>query len=163
MNEHEHELFEAELRRIQPARLPDDFAERLAATQPGATPRRSEQDARASQPAHWRTLIRWFVPTAASAAALVALAFWLKAPERRTSTPPSTATVPPTLRADDVEIDRQLIGTFEAVATLPSGEPIRIRCREWMDEVVLRDTARGVAIKQRTPRFEVVPVSFETF
>jgi hypothetical protein len=161
VNEYKHELFEAELRRIQPAKLPDDFAERLAAAQPGLR-RSSERVARASQPAHWRTLIRWLVPTTASAAALVAFVIWLKAPERRTS-PASIAATPPPLRADDVEIDRQLIGTFETIATLPSGEPIRVRCREWMDEVVLRDTARGVAIKQRTPRFEVMPVSFETF
>src|SRR5262249_30612893 len=111
VNEHEHELFEAELRRIQPAKLPDDFAERLVAAQPGL-PGSSERAPRASQPVRWWTLISWFVPTTASAAALVALAIWLKASQRRTSMPPSTAAVPSALRADDVEIDRQLIGTF---------------------------------------------------
>jgi DNA-directed RNA polymerase specialized sigma24 family protein len=69
----------------------------------------------------------------------------------------------PVLEADDVEIDRRLITAFEAVATLPTGEPVRFRCSEWSDEVVLRDRARGVVIEQRTPRFEVVPVRFETY
>ena len=162
MNEHEHELFEAELLQIRPAKLPDDLAERLTAAQPSLS-RRSEHLARASQQAQRWPLLRWLAPAAASTVGLVAFAIWLNFPEHRTSTSASTAMASPTLRADDVEIDRQLIGTFETVATLPSGEPVRVRCREWMDEVVLRDTAHGVAIERRTPRFEIVPVSFETF
>jgi len=70
---------------------------------------------------------------------------------------------PHAVRADDVEIDRQLVDAFDAVATMPDGEPVRVRFQQWMDEVVLRDNKHGVAIQQRTPRFEVIPVGFETF
>jgi hypothetical protein len=72
-------------------------------------------------------------------------------------------TVPPPLKADSVQIDEQLVGAFDAVGRLPSGEPVRFHCREWMDNVVLRDKTRGVVIEQRTPRVEVVPVRFETY
>jgi hypothetical protein len=67
------------------------------------------------------------------------------------------------MKADDVQIDQQLVSTFDAVAPLPSGEPVRFRCREWLDEVVLRDSKRGVEVARRVPRVEVVPVSFETY
>jgi len=67
------------------------------------------------------------------------------------------------IKADDVEIDQRLVSSFDAVAQLPSGLPVRFRCREWADEVVLRDTARGIVIEQRAPRLEVVPVSFEMY
>jgi hypothetical protein len=67
------------------------------------------------------------------------------------------------LKADDVQIDEQLVSTFDAVAPLPSGEPVRFRCRQWLDEVVLRDSKRGVEVTRRVPRVEVVPVSFETY
>jgi hypothetical protein len=56
-----------------------------------------------------------------------------------------------------------LVAAFDAVARLPDGQPVRFRCREWSDGVVLRDSARGIVIEQRMPRLEVVPVSFETY
>jgi hypothetical protein len=49
------------------------------------------------------------------------------------------------------------------VAHLPNGEPVRFLCREWRDEVILRDPARGIVIERQTPRLEVVPVRFETY
>lgn len=67
------------------------------------------------------------------------------------------------LKADSVQIDRQLVASFDAVARLPGGEPIRFRCREWVDEVVLQDKARGLVVEQRAPRLEVIPVRFETY
>jgi len=56
-----------------------------------------------------------------------------------------------------------LVATFDAVGQLPDGEPIRLRCRQWRDEVILRDSARGVVIERQSPRLEVVPVKFETY
>ena len=168
MNEREHDSFEAELFEIRPAKVPDDFAKRLAAFPPRASAslRRATRLTRVPQPAHPWQLLRWLVPAMASAAGLVAIGVWRSAPAHMrpasTSTP-TAVSAPAALRADEVEIGRQLIGTFETVATLASGEPIRLRCREWMDQVVLRDTAHGLAIERRTPRFEVLPVSFETF
>jgi hypothetical protein len=69
----------------------------------------------------------------------------------------------PTLKTDDVEIDRRLVAAYDAVAQLPGGEPVRFHCREWADNVVLRDQVRGVVIEQRTPRMEIVPVRIETY
>ena len=68
----------------------------------------------------------------------------------------------PLLKADKVEIDRQLVADFDAVGKLPSGEPVRFRCQQWMEKVWLRDTAKGVVIEQTTPRLEIVPIRFET-
>jgi hypothetical protein len=99
-------------------------------------------------------------------AAAVAAAVWLLRPTPPAAGVAQTLTaVPkkPTLKADRVEIDRQLVGAFDAVARLPSGEPIRFRCRQWMDQVVFRDSSRGVVVEKRSPRLEVVPVGFETY
>lgn len=163
MNEREQDLFEAELRQLQPAKLPDKFAERLAAAQLDVATRRSDPSVRMSSTAPWLRWLRWFAPATAIAGAIVTLVI-LRADLRiREADRPLNVTTEPALQADDVEIDRQLVGAFDAVATLPDGEPVRLRVREWMDEVVLRDTERGVAVQQRSPRIEVIPVSFETF
>ena len=69
----------------------------------------------------------------------------------------------PLLKADKVEIDRQLVADFDAIARLPSGEPVRFRCQQWMDKVWLRDSAAGLVIERTTPRLEIVPVRFETY
>ena len=66
-------------------------------------------------------------------------------------------------KPDDVQIDRQLVAAYDAVAQMPDGEPVRFRCQQWMDEVVLNDAARGLRIEQRTPRFEVVAAKLETY
>ena len=67
------------------------------------------------------------------------------------------------MKADNVEIVEQLVATFDAVAHLPDGAPVRFRCSEWFDDVVLRDSSRGILIQHRMPRLEVEPVSFETY
>ena len=71
--------------------------------------------------------------------------------------------IEPMVRADNVEIDRQLVATFDTVAQLPDGEPVRFRCSEWLDDVVLRDSARGILIEHRMPHLEIVPVGFEVY
>jgi hypothetical protein len=67
------------------------------------------------------------------------------------------------LKADAVEIDKPLVAAFDTVARLPGGEPVRFRCREWNDHLVMRDSARGVVFEQDVSRIEVVPVSIETY
>jgi hypothetical protein len=67
------------------------------------------------------------------------------------------------LKADDVQIDRRLVASFDAVARLPDGAPLRVRCREWTDKVMVVDSASGVVIEQTEPRLEVVPVNFEIY
>ena len=161
MNEREHEVFEAELRRLKPARLPDEFESRLIATPP--VPSRefeTRQRSKMWRP-DWSFALRWLAPAAAVAVAMLAVVAQLNRGKK--SQPPMTAPSAPTLNADQVEIDRQLLGSFDAVANMPDGEPVRFRFQQWMDAVTLRDSSRGIEIVQRTPRIEVVPVSFATY
>jgi hypothetical protein len=163
MNDSDHELFEAELRRLKPAMPPEDFMARLAEAQPlPCTERLLAQ--RQVQADVRRLLLRWLAPIAAAAAVVTALLVWrLPSSGDKPSSRRAAASVDSALKADDVEIDRQLVTAFDAVARLPDGAPVRFRCFEWADEVVLRDSVRGVVVEQRTPRLEVVPVSFETY
>jgi hypothetical protein len=161
MNEREHEVFEAELRRLNPARLPDEFASRLNAPPP--MPSRKFEARQRSQVwrLQWSLWLRWLAPVTAVAVALLVVVGQLN--RGRNSAPPTTAASAPTLKADQVEIDRQLLDSFDAVANLPDGEPVRFRFQQWMDAVTLRDSVRGVEVVRRTPRIEVVPVSFATY
>lgn len=159
MNDRDHELFEAELRKLSPAKPPAELMAKLAA----AAPARVHQPSTTNYQPSWWLLLRWLAP-AAAVAAVVALLVW--APSRhgnRQESPQPSAAAQPALKADNVEFDQQLVASFDAVARLPSGQPVRFRCREWADAVVLRDSASGIEVEQRTPRLEVVPVSFETY
>ena len=91
------------------------------------------------------------------------LVWWPVRHEDRQGNLQRSAVAEPALKADKVELDQQLVASFDAVARLPSGQPVRFRCREWADAVVLSDSASGIVVEQRTPRLEVVPVSFETY
>jgi hypothetical protein len=94
---------------------------------------------------------------------VVLVVWWPSGHEDRQNSNQQMAAAQPALKADNVEFDQQLVASFDAVARLPSGQPVRFRCREWADAVVLRDSASGIEVEQRTPRLEVVPVSFETY
>lgn len=154
------ERFEQELRSLKPARPPTEFVDRLRELEPAPAP--SQTAYRAQAQWHWGHLFRWLAPATAVLAAVGLV--WFKYSHPRIQHGRSLAvTVPPPLKADSVQIDEQLVGAFDAVGRLPSGEPVRFHCREWMDNVVLRDKTRGVVIEQRTPRVEVVPVRFETY
>lgn len=178
MNDNELEHFEAQLRSVNPARPPAEFLERLksetavlvaerrtqtAVAAPPAQPVRTAVPATvfAPEPASWFTWLlsvsRWLIP--ATAVLVVGAIIWRGNPPAGHG--PETASIP--VKANDVQIDQQLVSTFDAVALLPSGEPVRFRCREWMDEVVLRDSRRGVEVARRVPRVDVVPVRFETY
>ncbi len=162
MNESEQDQFEVELRSLRPAPLPETLAKRLAALPP---PRRKWMGS-------WRLLLRrngysswplyWWVPAAAGMIVAGLLAWQWAELIREPLVPTQPAKTSPILRADDVEIDQQLVAVYDAIARLPSGEPVRFRCLEWRDEVVLRDSAQGVVIEQTTPRLEILPVRFET-
>jgi len=187
MTGRDDELFEAELRKLTPAPPPPELTARLASEMPtgfglrqssGAfgprnpLPKRQRtgavQDAAAPnralpRPSWWR-LFGWLAPAAAAAALIAALLLWRpSAPDGRLHVKPATASLKPAPKADEIEIDRRLVALFDAVAQLPSGEPVRFRCCEWADEVVVRDPARGIVIERRTPRLEVVPLRFETY
>lgn len=109
-------------------------------------------------------LLRWLAPAAAVCALAATFLVWRPfGPATSHDAKLPSAPEKPALTADDVEVDQQLVGSFDAVAHLPGGLPIRFRCREWADALVLRDKARGIVVEQRAPRIEVVPVSFETY
>jgi len=165
MKDSEFEEFEAELRKLHPAQLPESVSSRLAEI--GARPqikgprttRERSSGARARIP-QW---LWWLTP--ATAAAIVGLFAWnhSKGPpgiSNSLATPaPSTAR----LRADDIRVDQELVSSFDAIAELPDGEPVRFRFQEWLDQVVVRDSRNGVVIRQQRPRVEVIPVRFETY
>jgi hypothetical protein len=67
------------------------------------------------------------------------------------------------MKADDVRVDEELVSSFDVVAKLPGGEPVRFRCHKWRDQWSVTDTNRGLEIVQDSPRVEVVPVRFETY
>jgi hypothetical protein len=178
MNDNELERFEAELRGTGASRPPVEFVQRLKSEVPAlVAERRAQNDLAArsarveapvtreavgaSEPGVWRgwwpVILRWLAP--AAAVVVVGTIVWRA--NLPAGHPPQRARAP--LRADDVRIDQELVSTYDTVATLPSGEPVRFRCREWMDEVVLRDSRRGVEVARRVPRVEVVPVRFETY
>ena len=181
MSDRDHELFEAELRKLTPAPPPPELMARLhglVGAHREHEPERSGVSAErrhlggtksaalcrdAAAKVRWR-LFRWLAPAAAAAALIAALLFWQpSAPDRLAQVKPAAASLKIDPKPDDIEIDRQLVAAFDAVAQLPGGQPVRFRCREWADEVVLRDPARGIVIERRTPRLEIVPVCFETY
>lgn len=184
MNDQDLDGFEADLRRLQPAAPPPAFMARLAdavesfaAESPnlvacgedsrGARPAesaRSQQiasDARTRQSAlRWSPLLRWLTPAAAVAGVVI---FTMMRSTIAPKAPVVPAATPVPLKADDVQIARRFVGTFDALAELPGGETVRFRCQEWAEQMTWRDTARGIEVVQSTPSFEVVPIRFETY
>jgi hypothetical protein len=177
VNEQEQEKYEAELRRITPARTPEQFMARLRAAKPAIEAARNTpvagwrgvlhrwHNARkervvAERPA-WQSVVRWLAP-AMGLAGVVLLA-------GRVSFHPESSVVKEPLaiatglKADDVRVDQELVSSFDVVAKLPGGQPVRFRCQKWNDQLVVTDKNRGVEIEQNSPRVEVVPVRVETY
>jgi hypothetical protein len=160
MNERDNELFEAELRRLKPARLGDDLLARLESPPVPHQPREARQrfwaDGRG-----WSQWLRWLAPATVSGLVLL---FVIIGTDRSSHTKPPVAPTPARpLTADQVEIDRRLLDSFDTVAELADGEPVQFRCQQWLDAVTLRDSTRGVEIIQEVPRIQVVPVSFAVY
>ncbi|HOW63772.1 MAG TPA: hypothetical protein P5186_08930 [Candidatus Paceibacterota bacterium] len=158
----EEQAFEAELRRLRPAQPPEEVL-----AQWESAPLRSDRAGELEQgcrPAFsiGALLRSWYRPAMALLALGLLVAGW-RVWVRHESNPivASNGTAP--LVADDVIIDRQLVAAFEGLAELPTGEPIRFTCYEWIDRVTVRDTARGVMIESREPRRELVPASLVTY
>jgi hypothetical protein len=162
MNDSNSEQFEAELQTLRLAKPPQRGLNRILSELPSlvalpALP--ATQSARRI----WIGLLRFLVP---AGAVTILLASWV-VQDQNTSTqqprPRHLVSSPHSLlRADKIEIDRQLVADFDAVGKLPSGEPVRFRCQQWMEKVSLRDTAKGLVIEQTTPHLEIVPIRFET-
>jgi hypothetical protein len=167
------ELFETELKRLKPARPPEELMGRLAAsvlerttlveTRSSISSERTPAKAGIPNSFGW---LRWLVPGTALAGAACLVALVLSRDATRAGKPRGDSVENPALahlKADDVQIDRRLVASFDAVARLPDGAPLRVRCREWADKVVVVDSGNGVVIEQTQPRLEVVPVNFEIY
>jgi hypothetical protein len=161
------ELFEAELKQLKPAQPPAQFLERLT-TAPIHAPERT----RVSQTG-WKRFLnlwfsrpagRWFAPASALAIGFGSLLLLrlTSLPTKPPSPQPFHATQTP-LKANNVEIDHRLLASFDAIARLPDGAPVRLRCRQWTDQVRVVDSSGDVVIEQTKPRLEIIPVKFETY
>ena len=161
MTENELARFEAELKRAQPARLSEKFMAKLRAAKRGngALDRESLQSEGVWRPG-W-SLWAWL----SSALAVIAVGFIVVHGKlhRQLNSIQQPLAIDYGLKADDLQVNQELISSYEVVATLPTGEPVRFRCRKWEDQLVVKDKKRGVEIQQDSPRVEVVPVRFETY
>jgi hypothetical protein len=161
VNEQEQELYEAELRRARPARLPEPFMARLRAAKPAAEPARPKPTQRPNARPGWWFVWRWLAP--AMAVAVVGLLVARAKIHAGSSAPKNPTATTSRLKADDVQVDQELVSSYDVVARLPGGEPVRFRCRKWRDQVSVTDTNLGVEIVENSPRVEVVPLRFETY
>jgi hypothetical protein len=167
VTDREQNRFEAELREISAARLPEDFRSRLlaAAPRPKACPVRRPWPAPVAL--GWQRVLRFFIP--AGAGAILAVIVWHPRLHQRSTAPAESSAVaavdrpaaPP--KADDVQITQELVSSFDTLTTLPTGEPVRFECQRWVDKVILTDKNRGLVLEERRPRVEIVPVRFETY
>jgi hypothetical protein len=161
VNEHEQEKFEADLRRIRPARLPEDFMTRLQAARPEAETLHRTQSQPTGIPL-WQNLLRWLAPVVAlGAIVLVVTKVHFKPKPGADAKPLADAAYG--MKADDVRVNEELVSSFDVVAKLPNGEPVRFRCLKWKDQLVVSDKRDGIEIEQNSPRVEVVPVRVETY
>ena len=171
MNDFEPETIETELASLKAARLPEDFAadlsRKLARVQPQAS---SFQPSRT--PTSFLSLwFRWAIPAVAAVAVISILALYRvsgirsKSPQNAVvaEKAASSAPSPSVLKPDAIVISQELVGNFDAVTRLADGAPVRLRCQEWMDEVQLRDPARGIWVERRKPRLEIVRVGYEVY
>ena len=151
--------FETELRRMQPAAVPPDLLARLRAARvepaPVRLPAPQNNFSWTAWFAGWRGLA-WATPVA------TVLLIWLA---WGPAVAPGQAELADShgIKANAVQVGSSLVASFDAVAQMPDGEPVRFRCRQWQDDVMVHDDANGVFITQSTPRVEVVPVRFETY
>lgn len=155
--------FEAELRTLRPAKPDRGTLEKISASL--GTELRADLEQRPTE-RHRRSawnVLRWLVPATAMVACILVLLVHRGARSEKPPGPRFVSAAGHALKADKVEIDCQLMTNFDAVAHLPSGEPVRFRCEEWMDRVRVRDSAAGLVLERTTPRLEILPVRFEIY
>ena len=159
MTQDEQERLEATLRQVTPAAPPEELMARLRAT--GVEARLNRQPAE-KMAFRWANMFQGWRAAAVIAPAAAVILLWLALRPAATADKaiPSDSTG---IRANAVQVGHSLVASFDTVAQLPGGEPVRFRCREWQDDVVVHDDAHGVVITKSTPRVEMVPVRFETY
>jgi hypothetical protein len=164
MTEFDPERFEAELRKLEPAVPPEELRCRLDELKPNRLDWENSRSSSGEGTGGFLARFWWSIATAAALGIAVAVLYpHHSTPLQKTSHPLLTRVAQSQAKADQIEIDQQLLSVFDAIARLPSGEPVRFHCREWMYGIVLRDSARGFVLERQMPRLEVVPVRFETY
>jgi hypothetical protein len=159
--EEEQERFETELRRVTPASLPTDLMDRLRAPKTGSQPMGRPKPRRISGLVDWFVWMRWVI---AATPVVVAAIVFVRLESRSSNGPGKISSAASSgIKANAIQVNHALVSSFDAVAQLPGGEPVRFRRRKWMDEVVMGDDSHGMMIKQSSPRVEVVQVCFETY
>jgi hypothetical protein len=165
VTEQEQKQFETALRKTRPVKLPEELRSRLLAVAPPIKAR-SAPPWPALAILGWLRVLRLALPAAAVVLVAAAIVWRNASPSKLAETAPKSAsgmvgTAP--LKADDVKIDQELVSSFDTLARLPGGEPVRFRCNQWLDEVTFSNKAQGLVLQERTPRLEIVTVGFETY
>ena len=162
MTDRELEVFERNLRKTKPAPVPECLLTRLQEQCPVEESPVPAGEGTRVRVSNFLRLLQWLTPATAAILLTVAVVRWGDR-EGRTNLSGGAFNEGQALKADDVRINQALVSSFDAVATLPSGEPVRFRCQTWMDQVAVSDSSRGLFIENRTPRIEVVPIGYETY
>jgi hypothetical protein len=165
MNDFDPQQFERELKSLSPKQPERGTIQRIAcelSTSAGQGLRPTASQRPVQLLAY---LLRWLIPAAAAATMIALIVSGHRNPLPQPQQPNQFVSAPKAvgLKADKVEIDRLMVTNFDAVARLPSGEPVRFRCEQWTDKVLVRDSAAGLMLEHTTPRLEIVPVRFETY
>ena len=165
MIEREQKEFEATLRKTRLVKLPEELRSRLLAAAP-------PKKARSAPPwpalavLGWLRVLRLALP-AAAVVLIAAVIVWRNASPSKSneagSKSKSGMLVAGPLKADDVKIEHDLVSSFDTLARLPGGEPVRFRCNQWLDEITFSNKAEGLVLQESTPRLEIVTVGFETY
>jgi hypothetical protein len=164
VTDQEQERFETQLRQLKPGKLPEELVVRIQDAV-GSRPESVTARPRHAGPGFLQ-ILRWLVP--ATAAVIVTAVLWHR---QQDSGEPGASNVDlmegsvagAPLKPESVQIGNELVSSFDAVATLPGGEPVRFRCQQWVNTVVVDDAKSGLVMQSRTPRVVVVPVGFETY
>lgn len=161
MMQEEQDRLETAWRQIRPAAAPPELLARLRAARP-------VQPAVVPTPTHapstWQQLrTAWRALTVAAPTAAVLLLIWFAWAPGLTIKPLLPGAITGNSAPDNVQEGHSLVATFDTIARVPGGAPVRLRYREWQDNIVIHDRAHGMEITQSTPRIEVIPVRFETY
>ena len=141
MSDFDPQQFESELRRLRPGKPPQETLQRILKK----VPARAARPWLPSMPemgGRWARLLRLLIPAGAVTVLLTTWVFQRGHPSTKPTAPQRVAVHSP-VKADKVEIDRQLVADFDAVGKLPNGEPVRFRCQQWMEKVKLREIGRA--------------------
>ena len=163
MTDHEQEKFEAQLRQLKPGKLPEELVARIEAT---VSPSPKSPLTTAKQSVSLFQVLRWLIPATAALVVIAAIVHRQQdsgEPGLANPESPESSVAAAPLKQDSVQIGKEQESSFDAVATLPGGEPVRFRGQQWVNTVVVDDTKRGLLMQSRTPRVIVVPVGLETY